>query len=68
MDINQYVEIYHRGGLTALNGALEALDGRHLVDLLHALQKNGFEIMWHHDSEERDRKNGGVVVAGYDEP
>jgi hypothetical protein len=34
-----------------LNGALKALQGQHLLDILQALEKSGFEIAWHKDSD-----------------
>jgi hypothetical protein len=63
VNVDQYVQIYHGGGLAALNGALEALDEQHPLDVLDALQKNGCKIMRHEDKDHAGRKDGGIVTG-----
>ena len=61
MNVDQYIEIFHRTDLDGLNDAVSSLEGQHRLDVLKALEAQGFEVMWHRDE---GRVDAGVVMAG----
>lgn len=62
--IDQYIEIYRQGGLTALNATLGAMGADHRADILAALERIGFQIEWHVEATTGTRS--GIVWAGPD--
>jgi hypothetical protein len=62
--IDQYIEIYRQGGLTALNATLGAMGAGHRADILAGLERIGFQIEWHVQGTTGTRS--GVVWAGPD--
>jgi hypothetical protein len=64
MNIDQYIEIYHRTDIDGLNDAVGTLEGQHHLDVLKALQARGFDILW---QQEDGKANAGVVARGPDE-
>lgn len=64
MNVDQYIEIYRRTDISGLNDAVGALEGKHHLDVLTALERRGFEVLWRRD---QGKPESGVVMAGPDE-
>ncbi len=64
MNVDQYIEIYHRTGVDGLNDAVATLEGGHRADVLKSLQAKGFEILQHGG---REGGPAGMVLRGPDE-
>ncbi|RWX78973.1 hypothetical protein EPK99_10385 [Neorhizobium lilium] len=64
MNIDQYIEIYHRTDVDGLNDAVGTLEGEHHTEVLKSLEARGFDIMWR---SEGGKGTAGVVVRGPDE-
>jgi hypothetical protein len=64
MNVDQYIEIYHRTDIDGLNDAVGALEGEHHVDVLKSLEAKGFEVIW---KSQAGRQSAGVIVSGPDE-
>jgi hypothetical protein len=62
MNVDQYIEIYHRTGVDGLNDAVGALEGEHHMDVLAALEARGFDVSWR-----SEKSKGSVIVSGPDE-
>ncbi|TCR96265.1 hypothetical protein [Rhizobium sp. BK418] len=61
--VDQYIEIYRQGGLTALNATLGGMETAHRADVLTALEGLGFHVEWHQVAPATGGRTG-IVWSG----